>query len=417
MATDSTTTNLDPVLKNIYKERMFNMLTFKKRPLLGMLAKFEKFGGRSLPVPIVYGNPAGGRSRVFSTAQANRSAVVAESFDMTRVSDYLVAGIDGEAIEATRDDSYAFIAGLKAVVDGAINAMSDSIETALFRTASGAIASVGALSTVYLTLAQINDIYNFELNMELVFADDAIGTTLRAGTATVTGVNYQTGVLTSDANWVTAQITGLIVGDYIFVHGDQAGGGSSVLNLSGLQSWFPAAAPSSTAFFGVNRSVSGRLYGTIHDGSADPVEEALIDAESKTSAMGMGSPTVVVMHHAQVRALNKELGAKKEYSEVAAQNGKGMIANISYRGITVQGDNEVLKIVAANKCPTTTAFGLNLESCKFMTLGRAVKFLSEDGLRILRYAASDGYELRVGSRGNFCCNAPASNFNLTLATP
>ena len=144
--TSTTQSNFDPALKQIYRDSNVQKLTYTMRPLLGMLPKFEGFGGRNMPIVLQYGNPMG-RSAVFATAQSNRTQVRVEDFLLTRRNNYQVASIDGEVIESTRGDSYAFLAALKLKIDTAMMNLSDDVETELFRSGEGWIAQIGSLTS------------------------------------------------------------------------------------------------------------------------------------------------------------------------------------------------------------------------------------------------------------------------------
>lgn len=402
MATRTSITNFDPALKQLYRSSNVAKATYKNRPLFGLLKKFEGFGGRNMPVVVQYGNPMG-RSTTFATAQSNATEVKLEDFLVTRVSDYSVALIDGEVVEATRGDKMAFLQALKTKIDSAMAALADAIETKLFRTGTGSIGTVGSESTVSLTLAEIEEVCNYEVGMELgVSATD--GSALRGSPsyATVTAVNRSTGILTSDSNW-TAQISGLVAGDYIYVQGDGANGSGSLTCIAGLAVWLPTGTPS--ALFGVTRTTDGRLYGTYHNGADGTVEEAMIDIQSKIAREG-GSPDKFVCAHVQVRKLIKELGSKKEYTDVNAQDKKGRVANVGYRAVVVHGDEGPMEVIAANKCQAEIGWALTSSSWTLATLGNATKFLMEDGLRILRGSNYDGYEVRLGFRGNLYTNQP-----------
>lgn len=415
----TTLTNFDPALKQIYRPSNVEKTTYVKRPALGMLPKFEGFKGRNMPVVNLYGNPMG-RSAVFATAQANATAVKVEDFLLTRVNNYSVATIDGEVIEATRGDNAAFLNALKTKIDTAMAALADDLETSLFRSASGSRAAIGPTAETHLTtdnpmvitLANIGDITNFELGMTLVCDDTEAGSSLHTTptSATIDAIDRNLGTITTDYD-NSSTATDWTVDDYLFVSGDQTA------KMSGMTSWFPASAAAlSGTFFGVDRTVDSRLAGTRHDGSSQPLEEGAIDAQSNVAREG-GSPDKYLIHHAQYRRLVKELGAKKQYTEVNAKGTDGIVAHVAYKGVYIDGDEGPISVIACNKCPVRTGFMLTMSSNEFATLGNATKFLMEDNLRILRQASSDGYEVRLGSRGNFLSKAPIWNANVALPAP
>lgn len=418
--TSTTQSNFDPALKQIYRDENLKKLTYTMRPLLGILPKFEGFGGRNMPIVMQYGNPMG-RSAVFATAQSNRTQVRVEDFLITRRNNYQVASIDGEVIESTRGDNYAFLQALKLKIDASMMNLSDDVETELYRSGEGWISQIGSVTSanpMVITLAQVEEITGFELGMVLLADDTATGASLRVTPASITvaAVNRSSGTVTTGFD-NSGATTDWAANDYLFVSGDQATGAgtSNFRKMTGLDAWLPASV-TSTAFFSVDRTVDTRMAGIVHVGTADTMEDAAIDAQSKVAREG-GSPDTLILHHAQVRRLNKELGAKKEYSETAAVGADGMRANVSYKGITVQGDHGPINVLAANKCQANVGWMLQKSVWLLASLGPIVKILDEDGNRILRQASADGYEVRLGSRAQLGCRAPIYNARISLPTP
>ena len=97
MALDLTT--FDAALKQHYTTEMINNMVYKDNPFLALCKKREDFGGRNLPIPLIFGNPQG-RSATFATAQARGASVSSrlEDFLLTRVRDYSIATIDNETL-------------------------------------------------------------------------------------------------------------------------------------------------------------------------------------------------------------------------------------------------------------------------------------------------------------------------------
>ncbi len=418
--TSLTTTNADPILKQLYTHSKVYDTTYKARPAFATIAKFEGFGGRNLPIPLKWGNPQG-RSAAFATAQANRTQTRYEDFVLTRVNDYSIASIDGEAAEATKSDNMAFLNALTSHIDAAMDSLSDAIETFIFRNGEGWIGVVGSVSTTTITLSDINDVVNFEVGMQLVTVPDtdSDGAVQDSGqTGTIGSINRNAGTLVRDSgNWdATAALASIAANDYLCAEGDAANGGADV-KLAGFEGWIPATAPSSgDSWFGVDRSVDSRLMGQRHVGTSQSVEEAIIDGQSVGAREG-GVMTKGLMNHIQVRTLKKELGSRIEYSKVPSKGSKGDHASISFRSLVLEGDSGPIDILACNKCPSSVAWLMDWDCWKLYTLGAAVKFLMLDGLRILRQSSADGYEVRVGMRGNVGCSAPGYSTRVSLTTP
>lgn len=410
------TPNWDPVLKQLYRDSNLYKNTFKDRPIFGLLQKFEGFGGRNMPLIGVYGNPQG-RSASFSEAQGNTTPPQMTDFLLDIVSDYSIATVTGEEIDRTRGDNKAFLKALKSSIDYAMDTLSDAIETFLPRSGTGSIGQVSSGSTVSaqtITLADINDVANFEVKMTLR-GTSTDGGAYDVGEEVLAGVNRSTGVLTAtSAAWNTV-MTDLAASDYLVVSGDAQNGTSNAeVKITGLVSWLPATAPSGGEdFWGVDRSVDSRLYGTYHDGSQQTMEDALVDGQSKSAQQG-GTPDLGLINHVKMRRLIKELGAGKEYTTVNAVSSKGLVANVGYRGVFIQGDKSVIKMVAANKCQSNIGYLLEQENATLFSIGKAVKFIDDDGQRILRQGQADGVEVRIVFRGNFSLKNPIGSVHVAL---
>lgn len=420
--TSTTQTNFDPALKQIYRDSNVQKTTYTQRPAFGLLPKYEGFGGRNMPVVNLYGNPQG-RSAVFATAQSNRTQVRVEDFLLTHVTNYSVATVDGLVIVTTKGDNYAFLAALKTAIDGAMAQLADDIEADLFRTGEGWKTQVTTLSSadpMVLTLTQTEEITNYEVGMTLVADNNSTGASLRStpATAVINSIDRGAGTITTGYD-NSGGTTDWAASDYLFIQGDQAGGAGTAnfVKIAGFDAWVPSSAPGSTAFFGVDRSTdSSRLGGLRVTGTLDTLEDASINAQS-TAAREGGVPDCLLLHHAQVRRFIKELGAKKDYTETQAVGPKGMLANIGYRSLVIQGDHGTINVVAAAKCQAAVGWMLQKNTWVLASAGPPVQFLQEDNLRILRQASADGYEVRLGFYGNLGCKAPGWNVRISLPSP
>jgi hypothetical protein len=411
----ATLTSYDPALKQIYKPEMMQFLTYRMRPLYGMLPKYEKFGGRNMPIPLCYGNTQG-RSHTFSEAQGNTTASKLEDFLITRVENHSIAHISSHVAAATMNKKHAFIAALKKEVDSSMKSIADDIEFELPRSGTCSLGQVSTGSTVTnqtITLEDIRDVHNFEVGMTLR-GTSTDGGAYDTGEEVLAKVNRTTGVLTAtSAAWNTV-MTDLAVGDYLVVSGDGAQG-STNLGITGLIGWIPASAPSGgESFFSVDRSVDSRLYGTCYDGSSQLIEEALIDGQSRIGEME-GKPDRCFLHNSQYRKLGKELGAKKDYVQVQARSDKGMIAHVSYKGYVIQGDYGPIEVVAGNKCQSNIAWLMQMDTWLLASLGPCVRFDDTDGNRILRRATASGVESRIVSWAQLGCKGPAYNGQTLLS--
>lgn len=401
-------TSFDFALKEYYTDEKVEDLVYQDNPWLAIVPKREDFYGDVLPIPLIFGNPQG-RSHTFSNAQANKQPTAGRKFNLTRQQDYGLADIDNETLLASQNNKGSWLEARTNEIDGVINALSRSLGINLFRDQGGSIGRTGAISTVTVTLLDttgsgIEEITNFEINMELSAGPNKNGTSLRAGSATVTALNRSLGTLTSDSNW-TAQITSFAVNDYLFVQGDPTQA------LSGLDDWIPAAAPTGgDNFFGVDRSVdTNRLAGIRVTATNQPLEEALIEGASQCAREG-GSPDICFMDFEKFSELEKALGSKVHLIEVQAT------ANIMFPGIQINGPKGPIKVIPDRNCQPSVAWMLTSKVWKLYSLGKAPRVLNTDGLQMLRLSTSDGVEVRWGYYANLGCHAPGWNARIILET-
>jgi len=279
------------------------------------------------------------------------------------------------------------------------------LAVALYRSGSGSIGRVSSTSTVASTtisLSNPDDVTNFEVGMVIVASTADGGGSVESGSVTVTGIDRDLGTLSAAANWSTGIAT-IATGDYLFKAGDYD------LKIKGLQAWLPNSAPSSTAFFSVDRTSDvSRLGGIRFDGSGMPIEEALVKAASRAAREG-AKPDYCFMNYSKYADLENALGSKVIYTDMKIN------AEISFRGILINGPRGPIKVIPDQNCPSDRAFMLQLNVWKLYSLGKAPQILDTDGLKMLRQASADGVEVRIGYYAQVGCRAPGFNVNIKLA--
>jgi hypothetical protein len=403
-------TSASAVLKELYFGQVPENLVYKQNPALALLQKKTDAVGKSIPIPLIYGVTQG-RSGTFANAQANQSPLAAVEFQVTRVTDYALATIDQHVMLASKSDKGAFVDGLKTHVDGAFRSASNSAASSIFRSGTGTIGSYasGGISTGVITLQTPADVVNFEINQVLnVHASDGgakvassvdgfvIAVDRSAGTITV--ALTQGGSAINPTNWPTAATT------YLTTAGD--------LNakMSGFSAWIPDSAPTSSAFFTIDRTKDTvRLGGLRYDGTAQPVEEALVDAAGLAAREG-GSPDTAFCSFATYTALSKSLGSKVQYVDL---QGPGQVG---FRGIRVNGAAGEIKVIPDRNCRQNRVFLLQMDTWKLLSINDVPHlFMYADGLEALRVYNADAAEARVGYYAQLACSAPGWNVNVATS--
>lgn len=399
-------TNMNAALKELYDGQVVENLVYADNPFLAMVPKKTDFGGKYKPIPIITG-VSQGRSAIFTTAQNNQTANLVESFLLTRVSDYSIATIDNQTMLASATDKMAFLEGSKLVIDGAIRSATNSLCAAIFRNGTGSIGQISTISTGVITLSSASDVVNFEVGMTLQ-ANATDGGTPRAALGYIIAINRALGKLTVSDTSVSgsaATPSGWTAADYLLVQGDVNA------KIKGLDAWIPTTAPTSgDNFFGVDRSQDvTRLAGVYYDGSAQSIEEALIDGSSLLAREG-GKPKTIITNFASYAALEKSLGSKVQYVDA-----KGP-ANISFRGIMLNGANTQMQVFPDRSCQAQVAYLLQLDTWALESIGDAPQILKYgDGLEMLRVYNADAGEVRVGYYAQLRTNAPGWNGKVKLS--
>lgn len=397
MALDMTT--FAAALKQHYVDFTVKNMVYKNNANHAMLRKDEKFGGLNMPLPQIYGNPQG-RSAGFASALANKTNTQIKAFTLTRVSDYALANIQNEVLEASVGDSDAFMRAATTEIDGSIQAVTRSLAGAEFRNGTGSIGQVSAGSTVgsvTITLANIDDIVNFEVGMTLQAAATDGGVP-RAGTVAVTGINRSSGTLTAAANWSTG-IAAIATGDFLLVQGD------SNAKLSGYDAWLPMPGVLTNAlFFGVDRTVDAtRLGGVSVDYRGAPIEEALIDLAAKIGREG-GVPDRCWVNFQNYANIEKALGSKVIYQPVKDPEGI-----IGFEGIKIHGPKGPITILPDLNCQGDRFYMVQSDTWALYSLGMAPKLLKSDGMEFLRVSSADAVEVRAGYYAQMGCVAVGWN--------
>jgi hypothetical protein len=306
-------------------------------------------------------------------------------------------------MEASEKDEGAFVDIFKHEVDAAMKSSVISEAQSLAGDGTGIIGQISSGSTVAsptITLADIAQIVNFEVGNVLVVSA-TVGGAARSGSVTITALDRKLGTLTASGNW-TAGISAAAAGDYIAIDGD--------LNLKpkGFSAWVPESNPSSTAFFGVDRTPDLlRLSGVRDDYSAKPIEEALTLIGKDMNLQGAMCDYLFINYdkHAE---LENALGSKVQLVDVMSPVG------IGFRGIKLSTGKRPITVLADLTVKTDRAWAVQMNTWKLRSLKKSIRMLEQDGLKSLRVSNADAQEVRIGGYKQFSCEAPGYNGNFKI---
>ena len=415
----ATTSTVDSVLKEIYRDPNFADACYRNRPALGMVDKFERFGGRDYRVPVLYSRPQGAGAQ-FYYASYNATPSAMQGFVVTRQTYYATFSITGETIEADASvDEYTFASWMKTEADQAMNTWSDQMSGLIFGSGTGSIGQISSGSVVTtntITLANINQITLFEVGMTLQANATDGGATPRAGQEVIAAVNRTLGQLTSTSAAWDDVITTIAAGDYLLVQGN--------VNacISGFSGWNPPSDPvfGTDDWYTVDRgSDPTRLAGVRYNGASlgASIEEILLDSLALAYREGAMIDTMIMSMY-DLAQLQKTQQSRvvlvRDPLDVKAKNGQGDIATIGFSSYVLDCAGGRVRIVADPKCPQGQAYGWGEGSYQLASVGKAPKWLEADGLWIRAIPQYDAYQGRIGFYGNLISRRTLNMLNVTF---
>jgi len=405
-------TAFDPMLKDHYAPGEVAKMAFQNNKALGLIKKSRKkmVGGRKWVQPVGYALPGGGSSTFATALAAANNTSKYEAWEVTRASHYRLAKVQNEVIEATATGDVDAFEPAFDEFDRAIDAESNWINFRFFRSKSGAFGRLNnsGVATAVATLDDKASVWACREGDVIKLDSAAAGTSLRAGTVTVASVQRMDGTITMTGN-LSAGIAAAAVTDYMFLDGD------ATLSPAGLADWVPDTAPTSTAFYGVDRTLEPEYLGGIRIDATDgrSVANALVDAVAACDNIG-GTPDVCFMNPLTFGTLAKQMEGKWTITSAAGYDGN-KVATVGFKGFTVNLNGQELTIYTDRCCPVKRIYVLTWSSWTMFSAGPAPNFLQRRAGSIIKVSeASDGYEARVGEYLNFCCATPGWNAVILL---
>lgn len=395
------------MLKDHYAPGEVANLAFQNNVALGLLKKSNKklVGGRKWVQPIQFGLPGGGSSTFATALAAANNVSQYEAFEVTRTKHYRLGKVDNETIEATATGDMDAFEPAFDEFDNCIKAEGNWINFRFFRSKAGEVGRLAnsGVATPIGTLADAAGVWGVRGGDVIKLDAAAAGTSLKAGSLTVLSVQRAAGTITFTGN-ISAGVGTAAATDYLFLDGD------ATLAPAGLADWIPDTAPTSTPFYGVDRSVEPEYLGGVRIDGADgrSVANMLVDLVAALDGLG-ADPDVCFMHPTTFGTLAKQLEGKWSITSAAGFDGKKM-ASVGFKGFTVNLNGHELTIYTDRCCPVKRIYVLTLSTWTMFSAGPAPNFLQRRAGSIIKVSeSSDGYEARVGEYLNFACKAPGFN--------
>jgi hypothetical protein len=419
---DSTTAN--NALKEYYNDDNVEVSLFEDHTFLGVVPKQEDCTGKYFVEDVVIGaGQALGPDFTVDQSHAALSGEVIQQFQVTLVSNHVVANIDADLIERTGNDRGAFMNMVTQIADDQLSNFMNEVAISLYRTSDASRGQIDASTTLAsstLVLTNVKDALNFEVGMQLdVAAAQSSGNVRAYGTGQhglyVSGIDYDLGTLTTgilpQAGATACNITDATngiptaaAGDFIYRRG------SRNKYMNGLGDWLPQTVASNDSFNHVNRSINRvRLAGHFIDRtSGTNICSTLEDAGAIVSQQG-GKLTHFFMDHLRFANLSKELGAKAVLVDAMSTNAK-----VGYTGIKVAMGKGSAIVLPDTHCPPDRIYGVNMAKWKLRSIGKICHIWQRDGMVWLRSSSSAGQEIRMYSIGNMSTSSPRDNIAIKV---
>lgn len=412
----------DAILKEWYSDEGITNEIYVENPWLALIPKKEDVTGRFYNQPIAVSSGQG-RSRSFTQAQlvaqtaagSNATFTSGEAlfdFQVKKIENHAVANVSTQLVEESSTSKGAFLDMVKLIPDNQLKNFANDTALAIFRGTDCSRGNVGgSVAGTILTLANPSDAINFNLGMWLDFAtaSGGVSTTFASVAAAycqVIAIDRIAGSMTvafsSGTNTLTAN--SVAVGNFIYQSGDKS------LGLNGFTDWIPyGGVASNDSFLGVNRSFdSSQLAGNYLDGTGGQLEEVLEAAIAQTGRFG-SRLTHNLMPYGVYRQLAQAQGAKVQLINVQAT------PRIGFSGVEVVGYSGTPVVCLPDRnCPPNLIAGVNKNSWKMISVGKAVKVWQLDGKVWLRSQSQSGMEVRFYSLTNIACSEPRANVNIRI---
>lgn len=404
MAITTTASDLQKFAEVAYTPKTIQSGALKDAPLTAFLPK-QKSGGLNVTTRLLL-RESGGQAPTLSAAITDENDPGAEQVVLAWKKFYTSYSLDNDAIE--QSEKNAAIQALRLMMDSTLRRHGDKLETVMWGTGEGYIGKIatGGISGNVVTLTNPNDVFNFEVNMTCVFDDNSSGASLRAGSTTVSSIQYAAGTITF-AN--LGSITGEAAGDFIFQSGFENSAGPI-----GIRAWLTDVASSGDAFgtgsfdrYPYGERAAGWKYAA---SAGETNHEALIHGLSYGKQFH-GRPDVVFGSTQRVAKLIVELRNRVEYDGMVDGNLK-----LSFRGVKLAGPQGDVTVVAAQKCPNDTWFALERQSWMVHFVGDAlVRSPFQSGKKIVDSESEDGIRGRWKTSCVLTCHMPGHNGRITMA--
>lgn len=414
LTTYATSTYAAFVKTRFPQKQIDSLVTFGK-PFLSAVKKVDDLVGKQTEIPVETDSPQGlgdGLSSLTSTSNQYINGSRGVRWALTRAKGYAMLALDGETMMAMRSDDGSWFRHREREVKNMLEQLGQQLEMFMWRRGDGALgttASDPGTGTTF-TLQVPADAINFHEGMWVQFYADSSGipsTTARAGGPyEVTGVNYDSGVITVSAAIDAAAGSG----DHVLRFTNAAYNAATLIGVRGIPAWIPSSAPTDT-FFGVARTLYPQKLGGHRQSYLGSIEETVKALDVKIRRVNQKTKTCW-LSYANFNRLEQELGARGTRVE---DGGEGKFSRPT---LVMSGPGGPVSVKAGPYCPEDAAYLLDMDTWELHHMGGLPHIVEDDGNAALRIQSlalgaaagiADGIEMRFRWFCNLFCTNPFAN--------
>jgi hypothetical protein len=361
-------------------------LAKQEHVLVSMMKEVSNYFGEDAFYSFHHTNPqavSGKFTTAFTQSETEASSPDGEQLRMTDATQYGRITVDGKAILKTKNSQVAFAKLWRGASEGTFQTMGTRMARSMYGDGNGVFGQRASISSNTITLAGAHTARNFERRMTLTAGPNADGSSLRAGSTTVTKVNLADNTITvADAS----AITSFANDDFLFAQDSEG----PLYNPLGLEGHVPLVSPpSGESFRGIDRSdYPERMAGIRLANPTGSLEENLGLAAILVDSNGPGKAKCAFVNSRAAWSMATRLGAKTSIQEFKRTVKYGFQ---KFRILTPAG---VIEVYPDPDCPRDRFWVGDTSDLYWHHSDKPIHIIRDDGNSTTRMTGHDGLEQR-----------------------
>lgn len=375
----STLSLVAAIAKRMYSDGQIGEQTRRFHVLYEMLKRRTAFGGEDYRYIVRHANPQS-VAGVFGTAQtqATSASSLVKAFATSPGLKYGVIQVDGPSLRRLEGNAQSFVDHVRMEFDGVFEELGNRIAFDLYRNKARRGRRASA-STNVITLTDSSEVINFTPGMTVMASANADASSPRTGSTTVASIQESAGTITLTS---AAGITSFADNDYLFALDEPA------TAVDGLEAIIPLAAPSATAFRGVDRSGDARRLAGVRLDDTATYPEVNTGRVATDIFLGGKRANCAFWHPTRLWEAAQRMHAQVEFQQAGGQ------ADYGFQFLAVHSPGGIIKIYADPDCPYATQWVGDMSVAECRHLKSLPGWVMDDNLKMLRMGSADAVEGR-----------------------